>query len=616
MLAQWTVENFKSFFGRSELPLAPLTIICGANSSGKSSLIQSMLLVKQTLQHAPPEKPIALNGPLVRLGGFTDIENREASHSLNGDHQVTFQWVLSPQPSPYSIPSAHGAMASVDASFSIDTKGFRSEQGSLEIQPTLSHSSLAATYIEEEQTYIATVSVKRAGRGRRIQYDSTSIENLNDILKNSVVDIDRESQAQACAGLPDGKIVGCQLQHFMPSRLIVRYDKVKETSADVSLILSGRALGRANNRRRRWASVPFDKDFRALIDEALVKHANLPDARREDVVATLFRNPHGSDLVLGDIVSNMRMLPPPTRRSIERALANAQDQLIAHINSIEKADKTVVPSRSEFPRDVAAEVEHFFRFSLSYLGPLRDDPKPLYPLQALVSQTDVGPKGELTAAVLHLNQNQVIDYVSPDALRLETIVAKSENSTLKNAVVRWLNYLGVAEDLKTSEKGKFGHELRVQIDKNADYEDLTNVGVGVSQLLPIIVMCLLSDEGSTLIIEQPELHLHPAVQARLADFFVCQSMNGRQFIIETHGEHIIERLRRRIASDLEDKIIAGTKIYSFERKKGRTLCHRIALNRFGAIENWPDDFFDQSQKESEQIVMHALARHNKESVNR
>ena len=73
MFTSWTVENFKSIRGQLTLPLAPLTIMVGANSSGKSSILQSILLVKQTLQHAAPERAIALNGPLLKLGTFHDV---------------------------------------------------------------------------------------------------------------------------------------------------------------------------------------------------------------------------------------------------------------------------------------------------------------------------------------------------------------------------------------------------------------------------------------------------------------------------------------------------------------------------------------------------------------
>ena len=71
----------------------------------------------------------------------------------------------------------------------------------------------------------------------------------------------------------------------------------------------------------------------------------------------------------------------------------------------------------------------------------------------------------------------------------------------------WLIYLGVAESVVTIDKGKLGHELKVVPPGLSQPHDLTHVGVGVSQVLPILVMCLLADPDTTLVFEQPELHL-------------------------------------------------------------------------------------------------------------
>ena len=75
MLKRWSIENFKSFAGRTDILLAPITVFAGANSSGKSTIIQSILLLKQTVQYSPATRPMALNGPLVKLGTFNDVKN-------------------------------------------------------------------------------------------------------------------------------------------------------------------------------------------------------------------------------------------------------------------------------------------------------------------------------------------------------------------------------------------------------------------------------------------------------------------------------------------------------------------------------------------------------------
>jgi len=96
MFFRWSVKDFKSFRGAESLRFAPLTLLCGPNSSGESSIVQSILLIKQTILYSPIARPIALNGPLVRLGVFSDIENFEAQASnTNEEHSIGFGWELS-----------------------------------------------------------------------------------------------------------------------------------------------------------------------------------------------------------------------------------------------------------------------------------------------------------------------------------------------------------------------------------------------------------------------------------------------------------------------------------------------------------------------------------------
>jgi predicted ATPase len=84
MITKWSIQNFKSFRNRTDLELAPVTIFAGANSSGKSSIIQSLLLLKQTVQYAPPTRAMALNGPLVKLGAFSDVKNATSEGEFVG----------------------------------------------------------------------------------------------------------------------------------------------------------------------------------------------------------------------------------------------------------------------------------------------------------------------------------------------------------------------------------------------------------------------------------------------------------------------------------------------------------------------------------------------------
>jgi predicted ATPase len=108
-------------------------------------------------------------------------------------------------------------------------------------------------------------------------------------------------------------------------------------------------------------------------------------------------------------------------------------------------------------------------------------------------------------------------------------------------------------------------------------------------------MCLLADADSTLVFEQPELHLHPKVQTLLGDFFLSMALCNKQCIVETHSEYLIDRLRFRIASAEKEPLTDNAKIYFVEKPGPNSTFREVKINEYGAIVDWPDGFFDQSQ---------------------
>ncbi len=124
---------------------------------------------------------------------------------------------------------------------------------------------------------------------------------------------------------------------------------------------------------------------------------------------------------------------------------------------------------------------------------------------------------------------------------------------------------------------------------------LTDVGFGVSQVLPVLTACYSTPEGSTLILEQPEAHLHPQVQSELADVLIDVVKNrGIQIILESHSEHLLLRLMRRIAEyGIRDEGISAdqTAFYFCEINDGNSKAEQLKVDEYGNISNWPKDFF-------------------------
>ena len=188
-----------------------------------------------------------------------------------------------------------------------------------------------------------------------------------------------------------------------------------------------------------------------------------------------------------------------------------------------------------------------------------------------------------TSAVLDLHKDGRVRYIPTANFLQASVDDQASYETLETAVLDWLRYMGVAEGVETRDMGKLGHELQIVSPGLKTPHDLTHVGVGVSQILPVVVACLLADEDTTLIFEQPELHLHPRVQTLLADFFLSMALLGKQCLVETHSEYLINRLRFRVASAPEDAISSVIKTYFVEKRDDASHFREVSINRRGRL---------------------------------
>ncbi|NTW87893.1 MAG: DUF3696 domain-containing protein [Desulfobulbaceae bacterium] len=211
---------------------------------------------------------------------------------------------------------------------------------------------------------------------------------------------------------------------------------------------------------------------------------------------------------------------------------------------------------------------------------------------------NIGSKGEFAAQVFLDNKDAIVRYVAPESIDSPKDEPVLLEGSLQEALEAWAKYLTIAEKIIVEDIGRNGYRILVrQPGEEKDY-DISDVGVGISQVLPILVMGLLSADGSTMLIEQPELHLHPKVQSRLADFFLSMILAGKQCIAETHSEHIIDRLRLRIVQSPNPATFReNTSIYFADNPRGFSEYRRVEINDYGVIREWPDGFFDQSLKE-------------------
>ncbi len=225
-------------------------------------------------------------------------------------------------------------------------------------------------------------------------------------------------------------------------------------------------------------------------------------------------------------------------------------------------------------------VEMEFR-NLFYLGPLREFPKRFY-VTSGQSPQDVGTRGERAVDVLWFSHRS-------KSKRIRKIEEETRN---------WLKEFNIANDIRLDRVSRGNYYRVVVIDPATEVEtNLADIGFGASQTLPIIIESFYAPPGSIILIEQPEIHLHPKAQSILGDLFIRAAIGAnRTFIIETHSEHILARVRRRIAEKkIEKEKVA---IYYFEPTSDGTRIHEVTLNEQGQYESFPEGFFEEDVVEA------------------
>ncbi|MGB2712118.1 MAG: AAA family ATPase [Conexibacter sp.] len=484
MIQRLEIENLKSLGGRHSVEMAPITLIYGPNSSGKSSLLQALAVLKQTLEPRAARldierQPLNLRGELVDLGSFGAAVHR---HELKRPLRLGVQFAAGPA-RPNVRPRMHA-----------DSSGY----------------------------------VKL---GFRLDGKSHTVK-----------------QADVTLGIDTHRV------RYVPSKAPAPAHELFSTAEGFFRVAS-------------------EANGRALLE--LVRH-DFPGV------------PGGADEHVKSVQSFLSFDPRPTflgRGCFPVAPWLRTWGLDARAPQTARgADGAVLGTRiSDVVYGPAAALTDLLS-QLAYLGPLRAAPT-RFQARSGAQYSSVGARGEHTPLFLL----QLPDLIGP--------------------VNAWLERLEIRYRLEVSpvEADTIGAEIgdlvvtRLVDTHTGIAVTPQDVGFGISQLLPVVVQ-VLAERGRTICIEQPEIHIHPRLQAMLADLFIeAAEHHANQLVIETHSEHLMLRFLRRMSEARGSGWLSPDKLcvlYVDQDAEGVSTPQRLRLDAHGEfLDEWPNGFFTERLEE-------------------
>ncbi|TAD87340.1 MAG: DUF3696 domain-containing protein [Alphaproteobacteria bacterium] len=241
-------------------------------------------------------------------------------------------------------------------------------------------------------------------------------------------------------------------------------------------------------------------------------------------------------------------------------------------------------------------LENFLK-DIYYLGPVRVFPERNY-IFSSSRPYDLGAAGQRCVdAILYRTNLEAVEEQPESRIPFQAKVASA------------LKQIGLVSSFRMeqiSEKASIWHAL-VKVHPTSKEVPLTDVGFGISQVLPVVTLLHYVPEESVVLLEQPELHLHPLAQANLADFIIDVARERNlQIIVESHSEQFLLRLQRRVAEETvpADEI----RLYFVDMIDGRSQLVKLDLDEFGSIRNWPKDFMGDAFGETAKAELARVKR--------
>jgi predicted ATPase len=498
MLTNITLENFKAFQKLDNLKVKPITILCGTNSCGKSSILQSILLLKQTLESKNSNQNLVLNGDFVKLPYFKDV-----IYKKDLSNPISFDFEFSVKPNMQDVRQG---------------KRLPIKYLLMDLINNITRTNNDSEYIIGYKVSLKTINGQNSDKNEYL--NSLDVSHL--CVKISEI-INKETKPG----------------------IVISVNHIEDDLYDIS-----------------WSNLK--NRFRSHKEEEHENGSMKMRMQFENLLPIAFR-PENIDEQKENNFQNIRL-----------ALYRMKDLL-----------------------------QYFFSM-YSYVGPLRKSHNEGGGSYFGDNIVNIGNKGE-NAPFLYLKEKKKSLKNHYFYNKKDDTFTLNQSISLEKAFDEWFGLMGIEGFGGTETKRIISLSLNAnKFDKTQI--DISQVGFGVSQMFPIVLEGLRMEKGCTLLLEQPEIHLHPNLQMQIADYFISLALSEKRVIVETHSDHIINRLVRRIVEDETLNLTNLIGIYFIKPSINGSTFEEINIDDTKGITNWPSDFFDQTANEQMRIMQAGLKK--------
>jgi predicted ATPase len=231
---------------------------------------------------------------------------------------------------------------------------------------------------------------------------------------------------------------------------------------------------------------------------------------------------------------------------------------------------------------------------LSWISAERSGPRELLPLRDPESHFGVGSRGELSAGLLYWHEDERVT---------QDLCLDGVPPTLFNQVRARMQTFFPGCDLRvTPVDGASAVSLGLRTNAASDFQRPQNVGFGLTQLFPVVVALLSARRDDIILVENPEVHLHPKAQQDIGLLIAQLASSGVQVIVETHSDHVLNGIRLAVKSKAVESADVAVHFFGAPQPSGEVTMSSPAIDADGRLSSWPEGFFDQFDQALSQLL--------------